>query len=284
MKKKIAAISMTSVVCALLYFTGIKNSTAHDSGAPAGVTNSPHDGQSCDKSSCHNAHPLQSAKPWITSNIPASGYKADSVYTITGKAVLNAESSFGFEISPQTVAGAPMGTLIVTNSTTTQIVTSGYLQYMTQTINGYKGTDSLSWSFNWIAPSGFTDSVTFYGCFNCGSGTGASSGIIYPAVYTVYQNNALGVNNIATGNVSFSLFPNPANKEVNIIYKLKETAPVEVNMYSVEGRKVTNLLNNIASEGQHTDNLTIPASVNPGVYFIQLITNGQSTVQRIIVE
>ncbi len=285
MKKKIALVSMTLIVGGLLYFTGIHNSKAYYYGPPAGATNSPFDGASCAIGGCHSTHALQSAKPWITSNIPPTGYKADSTYTLTAKAVYTGFTSFGFEISPQTPAGGKLGTLIVTNATTTQITTYAGLQYIEQTQNGYQGTDSLVWTFNWKAPALGTGSVTFYGCFNCGNGNSTSANTwVFPATLTVQENATDAIADISNEATTFSIFPNPAKQQVNVSYSLKEAANVELNMFSMDGRKISTLANNMVNEGNHTQNIMLPAATNPGIYLIQLIANGQSTIQRIIVE
>ncbi|HTB31652.1 MAG TPA: choice-of-anchor V domain-containing protein [Bacteroidia bacterium] len=285
MKKKIAIVSMTLLVGGSFYFTGIYTGKAHDTGAPAGVTGSPHDGLTCAASGCHNSNPLQNSQPWIISNVPIAGYTQDSIYTLTAKAVDIGYSSFGFEISPQTSGGYPLGTLIVTNSTATKIVTSGSFQYITHTINGYKGTDSLSWTFNWKAPAKGSGAVTFYGCFNCANGNSKATGTyVFPATLTVQESATDGIDNVTDAAISFSVFPNPAREQVNLTYNMGEAANVEVNMYSLDGRKLSALSAGMVNEGAHTQSLTIPSDINSGIYFIQLIANGQSTVKRIVVE
>jgi len=289
MKKKIVIILMTIIVGGLLYFTGINTGKAYYYGPPAGATNSPYDGASCAYSGCHSSYALQSPKPWITSNIPSGGYAPNTIYTITAKAVNIGYTSFGFEISPQTPGGAPLGKLIATNTHTTQIAelsgSSGILQYIEQTQYGYQGTDSLVWTFNWKSPDSGTGSVTFYGCFNTGYGNSSPSGAyIFPATLFVPEYIA-GVNNIEVKSTSFSVFPNPAQQQINITYALKESADVEVNIYGIDGRKISNLLNNsIKSEGEHTQQLFLSSAINKGVYIIQLIANGQSTMQRFVKE
>jgi len=281
MKKKIVTISLTLVVGGLLYFTGINNSKAHDTGAPAGYTGSPSDGKTCDVTSCHNSNPLQSPQPWISSNVPVAGYSPDTVYTITAKAVKIGYSSFGFEISPQNASGTELGTLINT-STTTQIIST---KYITHTVYGYRGTDSVVWTFQWRAPARGTGSVTFYGAFNCGNGNANATGTyVYPATLVVAENMLAGINTMESESTSFSIFPNPAKEQVTITYNLKKTTNVEINMYGLDGRKICNLLNNVVGEGNYTQGLSLPSEITPGIYFIQLITNGQSTVQKIVVE
>ena len=285
MKKKATIILMTTMVGGLLYFTGINNSKAHDYGAPAGYTNSPHDGKSCDYKGCHNTNPLQSAQTWITSDIPAEGYSPDTTYTITARAVDVGKTSYGFQISPQTVSGSPLGKLIVTNPTTTQIITSHSIQYIEQTLKGYSGTDSLVWTFNWTAPAKGTGTVTFYGCFNCGVGNkSAANTYVFPATLVIPENISAGINTMAE-NVSFTIFPNPANEQVSIAYNLKETQIIEINMYNLQGKKVSTFMNSsVQNGGEHKKQFTLPGTISPGIYFVQLIANGQPVVQKIVVE
>jgi hypothetical protein len=285
MKRKIAAVSMTLLTGILLYFTGIHNGTAHDTGAPAGYSGSPYDGRTCDYSGCHTSYPLQIAQAWISSNVSAYGFLPDSVYTITAKSVYIGNTSFGFEISPQTPSGTAVGTLIVTDATTTQIVTSHSLQYMTHTIHSYQGTDSVVWTFEWRAPVTLTDSVIFYGSFNCGNGNSSAAGAyIYPATLVIHESKTAGIGNIQNLNNSFAIFPNPARQQINISYNITDACNVEINMYALDGKKLSNLMNNMDAKGEHSRNITLPSSINPGIYFIQLIANGQSTVQKIMVE
>lgn len=282
MKKKITVISTTLIMGILLYFGNIKSSKAYYYGPLAGYTGSPHDGKTCDYSNCHNTHPLQGPKPWISSNVPLIGYSPDTVYTFTAKAVQSGYTSFGFEISPQNANGTELGKLIVSNATTTQITS---LKYIEQTTYGYQGTDSVMWSFQWKAPAAGTGSVTFYGAFNCGNGnSSAANTYVYTATLTIPENLSAGLQSPANENTSFSVFPNPAKGEVNITYSLKSTANVEIDMYEINGRKITTLSNTIVGEGVHTQTALLPAEVKAGLYFIRLIADGRSTVRRIVVE
>ncbi len=285
MKKKIAIISMTLIVGTLLYFTGIRNSKAYYYGPLPGYTGSPYDGETCDASGCHDSHPLGSAQKWISSNVPAAGYIPNTVYTLTAKAVKVGYSSFGFEISPQSAGGNPLGSLIVTNSTTTQIATIGSIQYIEQTLYGYTGKDSLSWTFNWKAPAKGTGSVTFYGAFNCGNGNSVPTGTyVYPATLVIPENIAAGIADIENTVTSFSLFPNPARGQATISYCLNETSNVEINMYGMDGKKISNFWNGSMSQGEHKQNVGLSSDIKPGIYLVQLIANRQSTIQKIVVE
>jgi hypothetical protein len=127
----------------------------YPNGAPAAKTGSPGDGSNCTE--CHGGT-ASTVSGWITSNIPVQGYTPGQTYQITATNQITGSGKYGFEVSPQNVAGNLLGTL--TAGTTSQLVGSG--KYVTHT----NATNSLStWTFNWTAPAAGTGQVTFYGAF-----------------------------------------------------------------------------------------------------------------------
>ena len=128
---------------------------AYPSGAPAGYTGSPGDGQHC--VSCHNGS-AATVSGWITSNIPAAGYTAGTVYNIT--VTVSGTGKKGFEVSPQNASGAQLGVLAA--GTSSHLV--GGTKYVTQSSAG-STSSTVSWMFTWTAPVAGTGTVTFYGAF-----------------------------------------------------------------------------------------------------------------------
>jgi hypothetical protein len=134
-------------------FGGDENSD-YPSGSPAGYTGSPGDGHNC--TSCHNGS-ATNVSGWITSNIPADGYTPGTAYTIT--VTVSGSGQKGFEVSPQNVSGALLGTL--TAGSNNHLTGSG--KYVTQ--NSKTSANPATWSFTWTAPAAGTGLVTFYGAF-----------------------------------------------------------------------------------------------------------------------
>jgi len=81
--------------------------------------------------------------------------------------------------------------------------------------------------------------------------------------------------------VEYSLsqnYPNPFNASTTIEYSLPVTAPVKIEVYDLNGRRVATLTDGIRRAGQHR--LTwVPGNLASGVYFIQ-ITSGKFTAHR----
>ena len=155
-KRTYSFIAVTGLILAnfILSF----NALGYPSGSPAGYTGSPGDGHHC--VSCHGGS-AATVSGWITSNIPASGYIAGTVYTIT--ATVSGTGKKGFEVSPQDAIGTQLG--ILTAGTGSHLV--GGTKYVTQNAAGSSSGTSI-YNFTWTAPSAGTGPVTFYGAFTVG--------------------------------------------------------------------------------------------------------------------
>jgi hypothetical protein len=171
-------ISALTAGIILLMITSISFNDVHSNtgGAIPGRTSSPSDGLNC--TSCHGGT-ATAQTGWITSNVPASGYIPGATYTFTATAVQVACVKFGFQISPQSITGTLLGSLIATNSTETQIVGTKYITHTATGTSAVGGTKS--WSFDWTAPATNIGAVTFYGAFVGSNSSNSSSG---DAVYT----------------------------------------------------------------------------------------------------
>jgi hypothetical protein len=161
-------------IVSFIAFDAVHNSAdSHTSGAPAIRTGSPGDGGATCKN-CHAGPNPVTEIGLITSNIPPDGYSAGQTYTITATVARSGHTKFGFEISPQNIAGSLLGTLIVTNTTEMQLVGTG--KYITHKAAGVSGTNSRTWEFDWTAPAAGTGDVTFYGAFNITNAMNNSAG------------------------------------------------------------------------------------------------------------
>ncbi len=149
------AKTLGSVIISLLVSS---TAFAYPSGAPAGYTGSPGDGQNC--VNCHGGSSA-AVTGWITSNIPAQGYTAGANYTIT--VTVSGSGKKGFEVSPQNVSGTQLGVLAAGSGN--HLV--GGTKYVTQSSAG-STSSTVTWTFTWTAPVAGTGTVTFYGAFVVG--------------------------------------------------------------------------------------------------------------------
>ena len=180
MKRK--AILLTALIVTVSLSLISNFTTSYPTGAPSGVANDPSSG-AVNCTDCHSGT-ATTVTGWITSNIPASGYVPGTTYTITGTVTSSGKTIFGFEISPQNPNGVLVGSLTITNTTATKIVSS---KYVTHTQAGTAGTNTKSWSFNWTAPATGVGAVTFYGSFLGGNNNGSTSGDVTYITSSTFQ-------------------------------------------------------------------------------------------------
>ncbi|MCF7920454.1 MAG: T9SS type A sorting domain-containing protein [Candidatus Cloacimonetes bacterium] len=97
----------------------------------------------------------------------------------------------------------------------------------------------------------------------------------------------LNENNVIIKSVKLEQnYPNPFNPDTTINFQLPETGYTELNIYDLKGRLVKCLIKGQLSEGKHS--ITIDGSPDTGndlvsgVYFLRLISAGQSSVRRMV--
>jgi hypothetical protein len=171
--KKLLSLFAITICLAILFYP--ETTIGKLNGSPGGKTGSPTDNASC--TNCHNAGAGTGAT--ITTNIPATGYIAGNVYTITANINQSGVNTFGFEITAEEAnfGSSKTGTFFVTNSTETKLVNSNTA--ITHRSAGTSGANSKSWSMDWEAPSSGTGAITFYGAYIGANGNGNNSGDTY---------------------------------------------------------------------------------------------------------
>jgi hypothetical protein len=206
--KKFSVLSIVSIFLILL-ITGLSSERAvsYSSGSPEGMTGSPGDVLHCG-TSCHSNNPgTPTGSEFISlmTNIPSIGYEAGVTYNLTATMTDSAVTKFGFQISPQNLAGDLIGTLIA--GPETGLV--GLNKYVTHDFTSTSGNGSRSWVFQWTAPESGSGDVTFYGAYNFSDANGQTSGdVILLADTTVIEGVTIRVDEKISHQIS--TYPNPA--------------------------------------------------------------------------
>jgi hypothetical protein len=136
--------------------------SSYSPGATSTSTGNQSNSNGTNCTSCHSSFALNTSKTFITTNIPAEGYKPDSTYTVTVSTAKAGITKYGFQVHPtDSFSTLNFGNIIVTNVTTTQAA-SGLITH-TGSGNAFP-TGTANWSFNWKAPSTSNQGpVRFYG-------------------------------------------------------------------------------------------------------------------------
>ena len=80
-------------------------------------------------------------------------------------------------------------------------------------------------------------------------------------------------------------FPNPANKNLNLIYTLKSSKNVGVQLLDNFGKVVLTLLNNQQqSAGTYNVTLYNVGRFGTGVYYIRYQLDGERIMQKVIIK
>ncbi len=82
---------------------------------------------------------------------------------------------------------------------------------------------------------------------------------------------------------SLSAYPNPFNNSSEVKFDLKKTSEVNMEVYTVDGAKVSTLVNKSLSAGTHNYKFT-PADYNlgAGMYFLKLTIDDKTSILRMI--
>ncbi len=265
MLKKIT-ITIAIAIVAMMFTT--KLAFTHDGNSPTGHANDPASSHA-NCTACHGGT-ATTVTGWITTNIPAAGYTPGTTYTITATST-GTGGNKGFQVSPQSSTGAFLGTLIA--GTGTSLIGSNH--YIHSTGTGIT-TNPMAWTFSWTAPATGLGPVGFYGAFAIG----------YPGntyiTSTIVNEAASGINEAAV-KTGLSIYPNPAVDNVNISYSLSTSAKVEINLYSIEGKKIAELASKDQSAGSYSEKIDIRDLNLKGFYLVELKTGNSSTIQKLVV-
>ena len=229
-------------------------------GSPGGYTGSPGDGKNCTQ--CHGGASALVTN-WITSDVPATGYVPGSVYNIT--VTVTGSGKKGFEVSPQTPAGALVGTL--TAGTTSKLVNSNKALTQKSAIN----TATAVWTFQWTAPAAGTGPVTFYGAFTVAKSVTKLSTTIIPESTT-------GIDEHLSGGIT--IYPNPSHGQVSIQGDF--LGITDFCLYAANGSKINMDIENVLNAG--TKNVIELPVLAKGLYLLSYKVNGQIRSKKIIIE
>lgn len=250
----------------------------------AGYTNSPGE-QNC--TACHNSFALNSGGGSIsistTPSITASGYTPGATYTVDVTVSKTGVNLFGFGTEILTSTNTNAGTISVLNSTQTKLLNSGARRNIVHQLNGGTGTDSKTFSFQWVAPA-TAGSATIYAAGLAANGNNqSSSDYVYTASLPISSPaSSVGLKEYNLSS-TVSIYPNPARESVTLSYQLDKDALVECSLSGLNGQRITDFYSEQQRAGGYDQTLRIPSSVQSGLYLLHLTVNGETTSRRLII-
>ena len=99
----------------------------------------------------------------------------------------------------------------------------------------------------------------------------------------IFIHNSSGVNIPVNDNFSFTLYPNPAQENVNIQYSVDKTScDVNIKIVDVYGNEIQNITNKNQENGDYTYALNINQDMSSGIYFIYLTIDNKTYVKKLV--
>ena len=251
-------IKSVMLYAAFLFLESFGGNPQYPSGSPGGYTGSPADGHNC--TNCHSGSAIN-VVGWITSNVPSSGYVGGVAYTISVN--VSGSGAKGFEVSPQTQAGALVGTL-----------TAGSGTHLTNGNKSVTHTNSSNanpkiWTFTWTAPAAGTGPVTFYGAMIVSKLNTKLSTLV------IQESSGVGIQEM--GIQAVNMYPNPC---IDVLYITGLHAESEVNLYSMNGKFVKKLIRGMTNK---TEKIEISRDIPTGIYLVELMSGNERRIEKLII-
>ncbi|MFZ7114856.1 MAG: choice-of-anchor V domain-containing protein [Bacteroidota bacterium] len=276
---------LLTAVCTALLIT--MSAEKMDDNGKAGYTNSPGE---LDCTDCHDTYTLNSGGGSVTltsTNMTNWVYDPGVTYHMTATVSRASNELFGVCVEALLPTGANAGTLVITNTTTTQI--------KTKTINGVsrrsvvhkldagQGVDSFAFSFDWTAPATNSGDVTFYFAGNASDADGNESGdYIYVDNKVCAYNLSNDINSIEARD-KITVFPIPVQDHFTVNYDLNTAGIVNIRLYSIKGDLVSDLSTKIMSAGNHSEKFYLPMAISPGNYILSIKTDSGTNSRKILI-
>jgi hypothetical protein len=238
---------------------------SYPSGAPAGYTGSPGDGQNC--TACHGGNATQ-VNGWITSDIPADGYIPGETYNITLTSTGSGRK--GFEVSPQNPAGEIIGSLAPGSGTKFCSGTSDYITHSSSS-----NSNPMVWHVQWTAPSTGMGDVTFYGAF------ALNKSVTKLSTLTINENTGTGISE--KNKPTWDIYPVPARDKVNIRFALNNSSEVSIDLFNTAGMKTASLFKGPVSGGDQELALKLP-QLAPGAYIMKMQSDKNTYTKKLIIK
>ncbi|MEO8151387.1 MAG: M43 family zinc metalloprotease [Bacteroidia bacterium] len=208
---------------------------------------------------------------------PSYNFSSVSAVTMTFKvafAMRNAASTDKLQVYGSTNCG---------QTWSQRYVKSGSILATTTSINNFSSfTPSASqWRQESVLASVYSNqpNVRFKFVYTYSSGGNYGNNIY---VDDININGTVGINEQFADQIAMSLSPNPTDKAANLNFVLTQPGNVEINVRDVVGRTCSTLKAGHLQPGEH--NYSIGSNLSSGIYFVELINDGNKALRKLVIE
>ena len=280
-KYKLTAIAF-AIALSIFIFQPV---TSKISQPPAGNNGSPvtvPSGRTC--AQCHSGASLRNSDGLVNikigenapdSSLTGFNYGGSKNYFISFSPTV-AGKRFGFQLNALTSSNTNAGTLSLSNTVNTSLVSTPI------TYVGHKNASALeTWTFKWLSPASIIGDITFYYAFVAADSNDDSNNDTVYAGSTLIHSLVSGITNIEPVN-NLLVFPNPVKEIMNISFDAEKAEPVQLNLFSLEGKLLKNLS---ATENTLHFNSSFNVEELPaGIYLLQIKAGEKLSCRKIVVE
>ncbi len=281
--KKLITFSVI-VLSSLGAFITFTNETNKDNGR-AGATGAPGE-TTCQTGGCHNgtSNTGSGSVEITSSDMTGWEYELGVTYNISVKVKETGKTIFGLGVEALNSSNANAGTINVTESTRTQILSAGGRSNLVHKSNGGLSADSSTFNFTWTAPATDVGNVTFYVAGLAGNNNNSDNGDQSYTTTKVCSAKATGVGIERNQTItSISVFPNPISDKINIDLNNQTINNASIHILDMSGKLVNTLASNISLSGNTKLSYNKPTNLNSGIYFLQISNGSVTKTSRIVI-
>ncbi|HVA99569.1 MAG TPA: choice-of-anchor V domain-containing protein [Bacteroidia bacterium] len=93
-----------------------------------------------------------------------------------------------------------------------------------------------------------------------------------------------GIADLSKNKSTVELFPNPTTDLLTIRYNDAQAEPVNISLYSIDGKNIMNIVSGNQQAGMHNQQISLKNSIAKGMYFVKIIQGSKTSMQKIIVQ
>ena len=186
--------------------------------------------------------------------------------------------SGGMNVEAGTISGSAdgTGTLITPLGTFSNVIRVHAIRNENDTIdNGAVAGTTVVEYYNWYQQQSYYPVLTY-----TSSSTSVMGHVVHAARSLGYrQGYVTGINEAGYSNAECSVFPNPANSQVNVVFTADAGSPTEITVYDLAGRKV---LQQLAECSGGPNSVTMDTrKIAAGVYTVAIKTEQQLLTRKL---
>jgi len=262
---KYFAIIFTVLV--IVFMSTKESAYTFSTGAPAGKTGSPGDeGISCNSTYCHSGPAAGSGENIAISvlqPLDQGPYRISIEVSNTGGMQYE---KVGFQACVEDHFGNKIGEISLVDQIRTKFP-NGNSDYITHTFTGTASNDNFShlWEFDWTPAANFEgQEANVYAASILSNNNYENNGDVHVTNHFVFN---VGVSLEEPGLFDFSVYPNPAQDEINISFSQKQQENVVILLYDFKGSEI------VLFDGkwnQNLESIILPSYVSSGLYTLEV--------------